>query len=309
MYGGVIWKPRSPTTKVLMRSLNGSTSVLAITLVTTTLSSVLNVSGITTNWVAYNDHRPGTAINVGQQPQPRRQSIGARRCGPRPTTCESAQAAASRNYVNGQALPATLNVSPTGAPDDFGECSEPDANTPAWNIFHGVVDVGNVNSVIGVRYSASTATLLSFSGLNPSKHYVFRGTSIRRGGYALRWTVATLMGAQGWVDAHVNGTGPGVITSNNFPADLVAGQAAYDSGDNSQGAVVGWDFISPAADGTFSIQSSNYVGHVPGGLIAEVRAMAMPYRLSCWPRSKLRRRKLLLNRSARPPWSKTGPSS
>src|SRR6185436_1312628 len=52
------------------------------------------------------------------------------------------------------------------------------------------------------------------------------------------------------------------------PASLVAGQAAWNAGDNRAGAVIGWDFITPAADGTFSIQSSNYVGQIPGGTAA-----------------------------------------
>src|SRR5437867_3829069 len=83
-----------------------------------------------------------------------------------------------------------------------------------------------------------------------------RGTGVRGGGYALRWTVATIIGARTWVDAHINGNGgPGVLTSNNFPASLGAGQAAWNAGDNLQGAVIGWDFITPALDGTFTIQS------------------------------------------------------
>jgi len=234
---------------------------------TAALASALPLSGaqIVTNWIAYNDHRPGplippfkpvatnwgTALNVTTYDM---------RVGP---------AGNLTNILNGQQLPVTLTVTAGGAPDDFGECSEPNTNTPASDIFFGDVDVGNLNSVIGVRFSAQTTTTLTFNNLNPAKHYVFRGTSIRRGGYALRWTVATLIGANGWVDAHMNGTGPGVITSNNFPADLGPGQAAYDSGDNSQGAVVGWDFITPSPDGSFSVESSNYVGHVPGGQLAD----------------------------------------
>ena len=66
--------------------------------------------------------------------------------------------------------------------------------------------------------------------------------------------MATIKGAQTFVDAHINGAGgPGVLTSNNFPADLGPGQGAWNAGDNREGAVIGWDFITPALDGTFSI--------------------------------------------------------
>lgn len=222
-------------------------------------------SSIVTNWVAYNDHRPGPLIPPWT-PIPTWWGTSVRataydmRVGPGGNLT---------NFYTGQQLPVTLTVTANGSPDDFGECYEPFVNTPAGDLFYGVVDVGNTNSVIGVRLSANTYVTLRFSGLDPSKRYSFRGTSLRNGGYALRWTVATLLGAQDWVDAHMNGAGPGVLTSNQFPAYLGPGQAAYNSGDNKEGAVVGWDFISPAPDGTFSVQSSNYVGAIPGGLMAD----------------------------------------
>src|SRR2546423_1030871 len=132
-----------------MRHLNNKTWLLVITIITTTLTLALPGLGaaITTNWVAYNDHRPGTSIGVGQPPPTPttlnwgtsvRASIYDMRVGPGGNLT---------NYVNGQQLPVTLTVTATGAPDDFGECSEPDLNTPADAIFRGVVDVGNVNSV------------------------------------------------------------------------------------------------------------------------------------------------------------------
>jgi hypothetical protein len=123
---------------------------------------------------------------------------------------------------------------------------------------------------------------------HPAAGYVFRGTGGRVGGYAPRWTVATIR-ARGWIDAHLNGSGPGVITSNDFPANLGAGQAAWNSGHNAQGAVVGWDFVTPFPDGTFTITCEQYIGPTPGGgtalidnygysfgaiLIAEVQARA-----------------------------------
>lgn len=169
------------------------------------------------------------------------------------------------NFLTGQTLPVTMTATPTGSPDDFGTMVYPYGGTPASNMFCGVVDLSNQNSGIGVRLSAGTAVSLTFSNLNPEKHYVFRGTAVR-GNYALRWTVATITGADTFIDAHINGNGrPGVLTSNDYPANLAPGQAAWNSGDNRQGAIIGWDFISPGADGSFSIICTQYVGQIPGG--------------------------------------------
>jgi len=244
-----------------MRTRFAKTSFLALSLITT-VAPVLTSSGaqIVTNWVAYNDHRPG--------PTPPPAGQWGTALGVTPYDMRVGPGGNLTNFINKQPLTATLAVTANGAPDDFGTCFEPNDNTPAATLFKGIVDVANINSVIGVRFSAGTFVTLTFGGLDPAKHYVFRGTSTRGGSYPLRWTVATI-DANGWVDAHLSGTGPGVITSNNFPADLGAGQAAYNSGDNRPGAVVGWDFISPHDDGTFSIQSSNYIGHIPGGGIAD----------------------------------------
>src|SRR5439155_19366479 len=162
-----------------------------------------------------------------------------------------------------------------GMAHGFGLAVEPNDGTPAALLFKGKVDVSNppnnqpAGNLIGTQFSQNDYATFTFSGLDPNKHYVFRGTGVRGGSYPLRWTVATIIGAQTFVDAHINGNGgPGVLTSNNFPADLVAGQAAWNGGDNREGAVIGWDFISPAPDGTFSVQSSNYVGHITGGGLA-----------------------------------------
>jgi len=148
-------------------------------------------------------------------------------------------------------------------------------NTPGGALFFGICDLSN-NGIVGVDAglpgggdtTVDTVTF-TFNNLNPAKRYLFRGTSCRGNNYALRWAVATLTGATDWIDAHINGNGgPGVLTSNNFPANLGPGQAAWNSGHNREGAVVGWDFISPAPDGSFSLVVAQYVGSIPGGLIA-----------------------------------------
>ncbi len=232
------------------------------------LAAVLSPGSVTgaqsvTNWVAFNDHRPGPLPKTNAWGTALGVSVYDMRVGPGgPLT----------NFLNQQELPVTLSVTATGSPDDFGQTGPPYPilpGSPAHNLFFGIVDVGNTNSVIGVRLSANSFVTLTFSGLDPAKHYVFRGTSARGGSYPLRWSVSTILGADTYIDSHLDGIGSDpnriVLTSNTYPAVLDPGQAAYNSGDNRPGAVVGWDFISPGADGTFSIQSSNYVGPIPSG--------------------------------------------
>jgi hypothetical protein len=249
--------------------------LLMLTLVALLPVNLQSATQIVTNWVAYNDHRPGPAPTPtawGTAPNVNPYDM---RVGPGGNLVD---------FLTGQPLPAMLNVTPNGAPDDFPTCVEPNINSPAGKLFFGVVDVANTSSTIGVRYSADTYVTLTFTGLDPEKHYVFRGTGVRGGSYPLRWSVATIMGTRGFIDAHSTG----VLTANDFPASLEPGQAAWNSGDNRAGAVVGWDFITPAEDGSFSIISSNYVGQITGGtadstvygyaisamLLAEVEAAA-----------------------------------
>jgi hypothetical protein len=222
---------------------------------------------ITTNWAAYNDGVPNytTAVNGWLTH-------------PRATGYDMGEAGATgnlTNFYNGQQLPVIITTTHTGPLHAFGLAVNPNTNTPAAGIFRGIVDVSNegnaqpAGNVIGVQFNPTDYATITFSGLDPNKRYIFRGTAARGGSYPLRWTVATLIGAQTFVDAHINGNGgPPVLTSNTYPASLVAGQAAWNGGDNRAGAVIGWDFITPAPDGTFSIQSSNYVGEIPGGLAA-----------------------------------------
>jgi len=214
---------------------------------------------IVTNWSAYNDHRPSTTPVAGGWP------ITAPRVTGFDMGAPNDSSGTLINFQSGDPLPVTVTFTRTGAPQDFGSRTRPlPTNTPAAALFYGICDLAN-DGLIGLdtTAAATNSVLITISGLNTAKHYVFRGTGARNGGYAPRWSLATI-NADGWVDAHLNGSGPGVITSNNFP-NLGAGQAAWNSGHNAQGAVVGWDFITPHPDGTFTINMEQYIGPTPGG--------------------------------------------
>jgi hypothetical protein len=222
-----------------------------------------------TNWIAYNDHRPGplipphvsvqtnwgTALRVGTL------DMGA----PGDTTGNLI------NYLTGDPLAATVTFTRTGAPDDFGTVTRtgiPNPGSDAHRLFYGICDLSN-DGIVGVDALDNDFVTISFANLNPAKRYSFRGTAARGGGYVPRWTICTI-NALSFIDAHLNGdgTGFGVITSNDFPANIQPGQAAFNSGHNKPGAVVGWDFVAPNPDGTFNIVLKQYVGPIPGGQMA-----------------------------------------
>ena len=234
-----------------------------IVIALTVLGSFMPAWAQVTNWVAYNDHRGGPIIPP-HVPNPASWGTALRVT----TVNMGAPADASGNLTNfltGAQLPVTVSFVRTTAPDDFPTVTTngiPAPGTPAFQMFYGICDLSN-DGIVGVDLLDNDFVTITFNNLNPAKKYVFRGTSARGGGYAPRWTVAHIT-ADGWIDAHMNGTGPGVITSNNFP-NLVAGDAAWNSGHNREGAVVGWDFITPAADGSFTITCKQYVGPTPNG--------------------------------------------
>lgn len=224
-----------------------------------------NAGAQTTNWVAFNDHRPSTtpAANGWAITAPRVSGydMGA-----------PADLAASplTNFLTGLPLTATVSFTRAGAPDDFGSIGRPiSTNTPMARLFYGICDLSN-DGLVGVRAvppnTAESQVIVTFGGLDPTKRYVFHGTVVRNGGYGTRWSMASIS-ADGFNDAHINGAGgPGVLTGVSFPASgLSTGQAAWNSGANSEGAVVGWNDIAPFPDGTFSITNLQYTGAIPGG--------------------------------------------
>ena len=217
----------------------------------TTVSApvTIHVYEVGTRWVAYNDHYAGpgthpnaTAWNV----------LGTAGGAP-------GDEGALRNIATGAPLSAFLTLMEFGA---FAEpvCGAPTPGTPAYDLFNGYVDFGSggVNHAILVTHNSMVMHL--FTGLNPLRRYRFHGTVV--GGveaYANRWTLCTIAGAQSYTAAHSGN----VLTSATQPA-LAADEAAFNSGDNRAGAVVGWDNIVPGPDGSFMILSTQYLGPAPG---------------------------------------------
>jgi hypothetical protein len=124
-----------------------------------------------------------------------------------------------------------------------------------------------------MRSSSGVRISYAFTGLDPSKRYVFKGTAARGNNYLDRWTLATLDSANSFTHSHKPTwaeapTSPnfGVLTSTDVKAgNLSENQAAWNSGENRAGAMIVFDNIDPGPDGTFSIITEQYTGEVPSG--------------------------------------------
>ena len=164
---------------------------------------------------------------------------------------------ALRNAASGAALPVTLTISHSGAASS-STMGSPDAGTPAATTFAGQIHWGTAAGE-GVQLNTTASATWVFSGLDPAKRYTFRGTSIRGDTtYVNRWTRAELQGAASFVNAHT----AGVATTSRVPA-LTSTQAAWNSGNNRAGDMVGWDAIDPGSDGTITIVCRRHSGDYP----------------------------------------------
>lgn len=252
-------------TSILGRSLSRSLVLAALAAL-----PQLADAQVVTNWVAYNDFGPGT----GTAPNVSTYDMGFGPGGPL-TNLPANQfpvAELPPGYpLGGQAR---LVVRPENATGVFGLPAAggyPYSGTPAYNYFNGITDFGASGSMFGV--GAGQAVRLTFTNLNPAMHYKFRGTAVRNGAsigtHDLRWTLCSIEGALSFVSAHTPDAAPtngmSIVTPNTPASDvpgltLTNGQAAFQSGVNTNGMVVGWDDIVPAADGTFTVVNQSYNG-------------------------------------------------
>jgi hypothetical protein len=243
---------------VMQRPNYSKSAPLLSVLLLLSAATALNAQ-LVTNWIAYNDHVPSATTHANANVYNLRGVAGTP---PEPTF------GPLRDFNSGLATPANIVVVATGAPDFFGTMANPNAGTPAYTFFNGIADVGNVNSGIGLRQSASTTVTLTFTNLDPAKRYIFVGTSVRGGNYADRWHVCRIDGAASFVHSHQNGGTPGVATAANFPTGtLQPNEAALNSGENRVGNLVIFTDIDPGADGSFSIFQRQYTDNpLPNGV-------------------------------------------
>lgn len=161
-----------------------------------------------------------------------------------------------RDSVTGAELSARMTITNSGA-SSASAMAAPEEGSPAALIFAGQIHWGS-SSGEAVQLEGDDEVRYVISGLLPGKRYTFRGASVRGGSYANRWTAAEIEGAMSFVSAHT----PGVATTASLPS-LGAAQAAWNSGENRVGDVVGWDAIDVGADGAFTVTTRRHSGNYP----------------------------------------------
>ncbi len=243
--------------------MTGLAAVMAAAVVSTAPASAAAV----TNWVAFNDFG-ATSPGVGAFTHGANVSGYDLGFGPGGVLINSPgglfpTAELPAGYpLDGQAK---LIVRPVTATGVFGlpaSGGQPFPGTPAYNHFAGLVSIGNLGSMFGV--GAGQQVMLTFANLNPAMRYKFRGTAVRNGGtvgtHDVRWTLNSITGAVSFVSAHTVSKTLLVPSSPVPGLSLTNGQAAFQSGINTNGMVVGWDDIVPGPDGTFTIVNQPYNG-------------------------------------------------
>ncbi len=165
-----------------------------------------------------------------------------------------------KNVATGAALTASLAIVNSGSASAT-TMGAPAVGSAASTIFSPYTH-WNSGAGEAVQIDAADSVTYVFSNLNPARRYTFRGTSLRGNStFTNRWTRAEITGAVSQTAVHTSG----ILTSTQQPAFLTATQAAWNSGYNTAGEVVGWDVVDPGADGTFSIITRRYSGDYPGG--------------------------------------------
>lgn len=218
----------------------------------------------TTNWVAFNDHKRGSgSFQYANFYNPSGDDAGL--TGVLTNTVDYAM------LPQGAPTPATITITTTTT-ETFGSMGAPNAGTPAGNWFLPYVHFGSGDRDTMPLRPGNYVTY-TFSGLDPSKRYVFKGTAVRGNNYFDRWTVATIEGTDSFVHAHkptwseAPGPSPnyGVLTAADV-STLAPNEAAFNVGENrATGAMIVFDDIAPGSDGTFSITVRQYQGAVPNG--------------------------------------------
>ncbi len=201
-------------------------------------------------FVAFNDHAPGT-IGSTTSSNATTYNIFGRAPG---------TSGLLEDVASGSSLGVTLTITTNGWVVASSAAGNPSPGTPLYNVFNGYVDfqgAGNPDAAAQL-YPNATVTY-AFSGLNTNRVYSFIGSAVRGGSggtYPQRWTTFALNGARGFQSAH---------TAGCYTNGLATNQVAINTGVNTNGDMADWENIIPAANGTLSVVSTQYMGPIPGG--------------------------------------------
>ena len=198
-------------------------------------------------FVAFNDHAPGT-IGVTTHSNATTWNIFGNSPG---------ASGPLKDIVSGATLPVTVTITRSGTVNASPTAGNPNAGTPLYNTFNGYVDFqGAGDTDAAAQVTGSSTVIYTFAGLNPARIYSFKGSAVRNNGYTNRWSLFEIDGARSFTSAHT----PGAYTNG-----LAANQVAINTGINANGDMADWETIIPAANGSFSVLTTQYTNSIPTG--------------------------------------------
>lgn len=161
-----------------------------------------------------------------------------------------------RDFTTGAFTSVTATLSGSNISGSIS--AAPSAGTDAYNVFNSIVNLGDWSTSYN---SSSTGWYyeVTFTGLDPGKTYEFVTTANRNSasyagsGSSSRWTQFSITGA----DSYTNSSSTGVT---EITEDVVQFNTGYNT---VNGYVARWTGIS-AADGSFTVRSSNVGAGGPG---------------------------------------------
>ena len=165
-----------------------------------------------------------------------------------------------KDIATGTSLPVMVTITRAGTVSASPTGANPNAGTPLYNAFNGYVDFqGGTNSDAVAQVVGTATVTYTFTNLNPSRIYSFRGSAVRGGSggtYPQRWSLFQLDGARTFVSVH---------TAGAYTNGLSYNQVAINTGVNLAGDMADWENIVPATNGTFAVTTTQYTGTIPGG--------------------------------------------
>jgi len=207
------------------------------------------------DWVAYNDHVPTSGLTHSNTTTLK---IPSSTNGPISTNI------VLKDIRTGTNVGVVLTISRTGPSVYYNQGgAQPAAGTPLYNAFSGFVSFATAPDS-SVELTNASVTY-AFSGLDPQKRYSFvgganRGSQVNTA--SNKFTRVEIQGAISFQNAHSSR----VITAPGPVGDLNSNQVVVNFATNTvSGSIVKWDEIRPAADGTFSVTCSQYLGLQPNG--------------------------------------------
>ena len=228
---------------------------LGLAVAATASAELIDHTGGTYQWVAYNNLSAG--------------SVASGHTAPANTTeytwdgdfAGEVQSGLLAKYASGASTGVTMAITHNGTGQLFWEGGGAYPGGPGGTIFADVMGATYDDNM--VLHSLGSVQTIIFSGLDPTKLYTFAGAATKDPNYFDGLSTIEIVGADASTDGNIlSGLMPTTFAAFNGTETATKTFLTYDDDD-----LVLWSNISPGADGTFSIVGTQVVfgnrGHSP----------------------------------------------